>query len=101
MAHIDKPVHPDGPARARAREATERAAVAREQQVRQQRIDALKALAEKRFGRLNRTIVYSVLWIGVLGALFLAFAWYSNDIFLLLADQFGFGPDAADKAKGK
>ena len=98
MTHVDTPKHPNGLARARALEAASRMAAARNLQEKLRRIEVLRTVAEKRFARLNRTIVFSVLWIGLLGAAFLALMWYSGDILTWLIETMGLGGDAG-KAK--
>lgn len=101
MTHVDTPKQPDGPARMRALEAASRAAATRDLQDKLRRIEVLRTVAEKRFARLNRTIVFSVRWIGVLGFTFLALMWYSGDILTWLIETMGLGGDAGKAGKAK
>ena len=95
MAPIENIKRPEGPARSRAREIAEREVAARELQAQQRRIEALREFAEERFKKLNRTLVFSIVWIGLLGAGVLALGFYWHDIIDWGAQMLGAGSEAA------
>ena len=90
MATADKTKRPEGHARAQAREVIQREAQQRELQAKQRQIEVLRNFATAQFNKLNRSIVSSLIWMIVLGCLFLAAGWYAQDVFTWAMEKAGY-----------
>ena len=91
MATVDKSKHPEGHARSQAREVVQRESEQRELQAKQRQIDVLSKFATTQFNKLNSSIMSSLIWLIVLGCLFLAIGWFAQDAFHWAVDATGFG----------
>ena len=90
MATVDKTKRPEGHARRQARGVVQREAQQRDLQAKQRQIEVLRNFATGQFKKLNSSIMTSLIWMIVLGCLFLAVGWFAQDVFHWAMEKAGY-----------
>jgi len=82
----------EGLARTEARKVVARRNLQREAELAHQRSELLEGMVQKQLSRMNRTMAFAVLWLGLLILAFIALGWYGSDIFAWALAHFGPAP---------